>query len=1384
MGKKKVRKGKKVKEEVISVAKEDTATIEKCTELQDDELQALQSMYVDDYAPGHSVKGLKAFSLRITRIPGESQTHATKNGDSTGEITMFVQFREQYPLKEGPEIYLEDPKGLSDEQVQELEDLLEMAIADKIKKQEVMIFDLVGITKEYLIEHIKESISVGDLHSQMLTRQQIVERKEAEKQRREQQLKEQNAMAEDQTIKDMQKANHGKIRVDEDADSNAAESSSESESHSSDELSDDDDDDASISTIRAHPNSRYYSDFKEDKVLGRGGGGEVIKVQNRLDRQWYAVKRIKLDANDPTMKKKLLREVKTISRLQHRYIVRYFQAWIEGEVDDSSYAGSVNDEDDSEWSDYDGSSDDSNAEDDWFDESNRSHFAKSKTKYDKSNKSIFLDDEEEASEIPWDAETTQHPMNDPWEWTVDEQREIIRPPVRKPTKEKLYIQMEYCGGKALREVIDQMSLYKYEDKIWTLFRQILEAIVYIHSKGVIHRDIKPPNIFLDAEGTVKLGDFGLATKPPKDNSDFDDESEFITQPSLNEDHLREIPMYNNFHQSVDEGIADSVSSMNYDNLHITAGVGTAFYRAPEQEIEGQRYNQKADMFSLGIVLFEMWSPPFTTAMERGEVLIRLREHNELPRNFKAPDEVHELIKSLCNVNPALRPTAEELLASKLLPAQTEVDAYLKEASKTLINPQGKYFGHLMQDLFLQEPSSDHINITFYENLEQRRSKQSAIYVKAHCTTEVKKTLETIFERHGAIEFVPPLLVPKRRGANLHRTVCRLLDTDGAQVILPYDLTESFARHIGRNGLSQLKRYHFGRIYRKSTSLDKDRKIVVNPGHPLELLRANFDLIWDEPTYARVMEIEVLHIVHEVLETLGLSPWFLRINDARLIRGILDACGVRPEHRHRRKILKLLSQESSQNRVIAPGSWKYVQKKLLYAKVSERSCDKLRPFFLLPSSPMAALDCIDSLLVGMRYEKDEKDEKKNQTERDQKRAENQFKKSIKEAKEGVGFLRQLFQGIDLELPAMNVHFDIGLSPNQEQYSSGLVFEAIHEHSSRPQETIAEGGRYDAMVAQYRLPGARIQKPGLTAVGLSFFIDRIVMNVLNPSFSTRSWRHQTPLILVCSDSPSDTLLARMQIAALLWKAGFAAEFWHPENKDLEKYCVAIGAHWMVIVRKHLLKEKRVVRIRNMKNLGENDVTMPVSSISYFFAEKIDTTTNRTSSFCALSGLGNHNAIDNTKELDKAMSIKIDVKVVDNKVQKDKQRLKQDAQNTERRVTKWLSSFLLPSQMNEPAKVFSVDIPFLVLREFSTNFMEDRTNAVEICTAKNPKYRKVLKQLAEEIDDMESIDYWRGKREKYVLLHSSCDDRYDMMSIPEEKNSGNGKRKSFGSSGRRLD
>lgn len=74
----------------------------------------------------------------------------------------------------------------------------------------------------------------------------------------------------------------------------------------------------------------------------------------------------------------------------------------------------------------------------------------------------------------------------------------------------MYIQMEFCEKSTLRTAIDN-GVYEDQERVWRLFREIVEGLAHIHQQGMIHRDLKPVNIFLDSNDHVKIGDFGLAT---------------------------------------------------------------------------------------------------------------------------------------------------------------------------------------------------------------------------------------------------------------------------------------------------------------------------------------------------------------------------------------------------------------------------------------------------------------------------------------------------------------------------------------------------------------------------------------------------------------------------------------------------------------------------------------------------------------------------------------------------------------------------------------------------------------------------------------------------------------------------------------------------------
>ncbi|OWZ19735.1 PEK/GCN2 protein kinase [Phytophthora megakarya] len=1486
----------------------DAATLAEARELQAQELEVLQAIFDRDLVSQSSTP-LYSYIFAIRLL-----CEATPASATTAEVLLHFDFTRAYPIKQPPNITVEAKHGLSDTETLKLQRGMETLALEKVG--DAAVYDLVVFATEFIQEHLKDQSSFFD---QMMTRQQDRETKEKMAEDALMQQQEEQARAKNEEIlalidaerkkrETMKKTRRrrrrhrssidgefsgsdGESRDDMESLSSIYEQQTEASSKREGSLASPSDSDSDISDLDAvavaeRYHSRYHGDFKELGLLGRGGGGEVVKVRNRLDRQLYAVKKVKLDPDDKTMKKKILREVKTISRMQHRHIVRYFQAWIEGDggmssddeedssledsdlseaeselngavvsgkedlygdaslssgVDDGLGAMTSTDEDEDDWLGTMGSSTGL-----WSSSRNEARSIRSNSHSFQLSSHHFASESYADDGFDWEA-LEEAPMEYEDDSSDDEgehRRKTLphRNPVpeKKRKFEKLYIQMEYCEGNALREVIDKGALWKDPDKIWTMFRQILEALVYIHRQGIIHRDIKPPNIFLDSEGTVKLGDFGLAVRPPKvleDDSSNDDSSppgETATGTILSESTgSSAAELYGRLKlENLESTRVVGRSSVQNSNLmttmsadvgdgNITAGVGTAFYRAPEQEREGQRYNQKADLFSLGILFLEMWSPPFTTLMERAQALSGLRERHELPEEFNASEEVKKIILWLCERDPSKRPNAKELLASPLLPAKMEVEgSYLREALDTLANPQGKFFGQLIDELISQEPLN-HVDYT-YDHLESVKLRNYEAQLRTK--TYVRNVLQKVFERHGAIEMSTPLLMPRLseqsfNGITLNAppNASMMLDGNGVSVSLPFDLTERLARFVARHNVSRLKCFQFDRVYRKS----------VGGGHPREFTESDFDIIWDDGGSFRFLELEGLEVVSGVIKALPgcLGSYYLRFNDARMTRGILDLCRV--PNRARREVLRLLSNEvsfyvhagppSTQVPSLKPGRWKFVAKRLKHYGAPASAIDALKPFFLLPEDCLTSLDMIE-LEVQKLFAKNRTITNRDVTDGDvssssadrkqiQKR-DTQLRRIVKDVNEGITSLRLLLQGMQfLQLSGpVCTRLDLGLSPRPERYTSGFIFQAILlgesscggntgdksasllVASTDNQIIIAEGGRYDALISRFKLTTAYAKASSVAAMGVRFAIDKIV-SLLAESMSSVLLEFKSPAtevltggrkVLICSaGKASDTMLFRMQIAMLLWGQGISADYLHPEPlhlEDLEDYCAQQNVHWMVIVQKHMMREKQQVKIRAVKSHYEADIVTTLTSLPENISELLanfgksshgDTPAGGRGHNHFGEGMNNNNSGGgggSASSSGNTLQPIFDVRVVDAKYQsrdRNNRNYQLDTQKVQRRVSKWISSSF-SSRGDEAMKVLSVDLPFALVREMSSALMEEGRSGIDTVCANNPRYRKQLKYTMEELLSLTPESNARVGRERYVLLHSMVDDRYDMMSL----------------------
>lgn len=119
-----------------------------------------------------------------------------------------------------------------------------------------------------------------------------------------------------------------------------------------------------------------------------------------------------------------------------------------------------------------------------------------------------LDDSSSTIEFEADSKAESVSLPSDPEPTDPEPTRTKSPSVR--IQQALYIQMEFCEKSTLRQAIDN-CLYLENIRAWRLFREIIDGLAHVHAQGILHRDLKPVNIFLDSNDHVKIGDFGLAT---------------------------------------------------------------------------------------------------------------------------------------------------------------------------------------------------------------------------------------------------------------------------------------------------------------------------------------------------------------------------------------------------------------------------------------------------------------------------------------------------------------------------------------------------------------------------------------------------------------------------------------------------------------------------------------------------------------------------------------------------------------------------------------------------------------------------------------------------------------------------------------------------------
>ena len=230
----------------------------------------------------------------------------------------------------------------------------------------------------------------------------------------------------------------------------------------------------------------------------------------------------------------------------------------------------------------------------------------------------------------------------------------------------------FCeGGDIYNKIQNQKGEYFNEEQILNWFVQILLGLDYIHKNNIIHRDIKPQNIFIKKKHIICIGDFGIAK------------------------------------------IINQIQTQT-----MTSIIGTPLYMSPESFNEPNSKYFESDIWSTGCCLYEICNLKHAFGADRWELVFnKVRTGKHQPVNKKYSSELRDIIDSMLNVKPVNRPTIPKLLKSAFI--RPKAANYIKDYIKNY----KLYDGNEEQVLILKEQAEKYSIFKTKLNRELKETSQ-------------------------------------------------------------------------------------------------------------------------------------------------------------------------------------------------------------------------------------------------------------------------------------------------------------------------------------------------------------------------------------------------------------------------------------------------------------------------------------------------------------------------------------------------------------------------------------------------------------------------------------------------------------------------------------
>ncbi|CAD8109890.1 unnamed protein product [Paramecium sonneborni] len=409
---------------------------------------------------------------------------------------------------------------------------------------------------------------------------------------------------------------------------------------------------------------RYETDFEEIETLLKGPYYQVVKVINKVDQQTYAIKQIQICLKQQQQMEiniqRVLKEVRYLAQLNHPNIMRYYNSWVQMNDDDKELQ-QINTIDSIKMIDIISPLKSPSFNRGIYDD----QFIFPKQIDNKSSKERISYSEVESSDS--DSSEIQSDRFFSEQKQKNKNLKVSTQLISKSCGQKylhvdkftIFIQTEFCDQSLSNylqarnallqqnsEQLEQLQQQSYENAL-LISLNLISALEYIHQQcKLVHRDLRPDNIFINNSNDVRIGDFGLMKKL----------KQLLVQKQPSKQQYGFIEENNHFNKPV--------------NLQI--------YIAPEllKENINKQYDNRIDIYSFALILFLLFYP-ISKQESQLQLLLDAKDSQNLPLRFIQRNPiVSDIVLKCLDKDPNKRYTLEQI-KTKLQDVQYQLEKQLR-----------------------------------------------------------------------------------------------------------------------------------------------------------------------------------------------------------------------------------------------------------------------------------------------------------------------------------------------------------------------------------------------------------------------------------------------------------------------------------------------------------------------------------------------------------------------------------------------------------------------------------------------------------------------------------------------------------------------------------